>query len=98
MRVTWSGERLPVEGGWGGGDWDELVGMAALTAVQAGFATRTWVWVPRSTSSTRRSTGWPHNTPDDHETRYLEATVTTFENTRGPTVTVLRSVEREPPL
>lgn len=37
------------------------------------------------------------HTPDDHDTRYLEATVTTYENTRGPTVTVLRSVERERP-
>ena len=34
------------------------------------------------------------HTPEDHETRYLEATVVSLENTRGPTMTVLRSVER----
>ena len=34
------------------------------------------------------------HTPADHETRYLEATVTYYQNTRGPKVTVLRSVER----
>ena len=37
------------------------------------------------------------HTPRDVETRYLEATVTSFENTRGPTITVLRSVERATP-
>ena len=37
------------------------------------------------------------HTPADRETRYLEATVTYFENTRGPSVTVLRSVERSRP-
>jgi len=30
VRVTWDGERLPVEGGWAGYDWNELVDTAAL--------------------------------------------------------------------
>ena len=30
VRVTWTGERVPIGGGWAGYDWDELVGMAAL--------------------------------------------------------------------
>jgi hypothetical protein len=34
------------------------------------------------------------HTPRDHETRYLEATVTTWHNTDGPEVMVLRSRER----
>ena len=38
-----------------------------------------------------------NNTPADTETRYLEATVTYYENTADPQVTVLRSVERDRP-
>jgi len=34
------------------------------------------------------------HTPADHETRYLEADVTYYRNTRGPEHVVLRSVER----
>ena len=34
------------------------------------------------------------HTPDDHETQYLEATVTGFRNTRGPEQLVLRSAPR----
>jgi len=30
VRVTWDGERLPVEGGWAGYDWNELVDTAVL--------------------------------------------------------------------
>ena len=92
VRVTWSGERLPVAEGWEY-DWNELVGMAALQGPSrqrhASFgigATLAFLddaldWIAR-------------NTPEDHETRYLEATVTSYQNTRGPTVTVLRSVDR----
>jgi hypothetical protein len=35
------------------------------------------------------------HTPNDPETRYLEARVTYFENTRGPHEVVLRSDERD---
>ena len=35
------------------------------------------------------------NTPRDHETRYLEARVTSWNNADAPQVEVLRSGERE---
>jgi hypothetical protein len=60
VRVTWDGERLPIEDGWAGYRWSSLVDL-----------------------------------PADRETRFLEATVTYHRNTRGPQVTVLRSVERD---
>jgi len=93
VRVTWDGERLPVEGGWAGYDWNELVDTAALQhpwrTRHAYIGGRRHYRLPRSGSRLIAA-----NTPDDLDTRFLEATVTSFENTRGPTVTVVRSAER----
>jgi hypothetical protein len=93
VRVTWDDERLPIEGRWAGYDWNQLVGMAAL---QGPSRTRhAYMGVGATIDFLDSALDWvATHTPDDVETRYLEATVTTFENTRGPTVTVLRSVER----
>ena len=96
VRVTWTGERVPISGGWAGYDWDELVGMAALQG--PGRLRHAYMGVGATVDFLDDALDWvATHTPDDHETRYLEATVTTFENTRGPTVTVLRSVERTVP-
>lgn len=96
VRVTWDGERQPVVDGWAGYRWNTLVDMPALTGftrtrhasygigATIGFLDDALDWVAT-------------HTPDDHETRYLEATVTYHRNTRGPEITVLRSVERDPP-
>jgi hypothetical protein len=84
VRVTWDGRRLPIEGGWAGYEWNELVDMSAL----------------RGPSNLRHAYMGVGATVDflaDTETRYFEATVTYFENTRGPNVTVLRSSERAAP-
>jgi hypothetical protein len=96
VRVTSSGERLPVDGGWAGYTWNELVDMSAL---QSPSGTRhAYMGVGATVDFLDEALDWiATHTPDDRETRYLEATVTTFENTRGPTVTVLRSVERDVP-
>jgi hypothetical protein len=93
VRVTWAGERLPVDGGWAGYDWNELVDMAALRSPTA--TRHAYMGVGATVDFLAEALDWvATHTPDDRETRYLEATVTTYENTRGPTVTVLRSVER----
>jgi hypothetical protein len=94
-RVTADGERVPVvEGRWSGYDWDDLVGVPRLTgpdrlrhasagaAATVDFLDEALDWVA-------------DHTPADTETRYLEAEVTWYHNTRGPFRTVLRSDVRE---
>jgi len=94
-RVTVDGDRVPIDdGGWSGYDWDELVGVPRLAdpdrlrhasagaAATIDFLDEALDWVA-------------DNTPNDTETRYLEAEVTWYRNTRGPFRTVLRSDVRE---
>ncbi len=93
VRITWNGERVPISEGWAGYDWDELVGMAALQG--PGRLRHAYMGVGATLDFLDDALDWvATNTPGDHDTRYLEATVISFRNTRGPTVTVLRSVER----
>jgi hypothetical protein len=93
VRVTWSGERVPIDGEWAGYTWDELVHMSALRSPAR--LRHAYMGVGATVDFLDQALDWvARHTPRDRETRYLEATVTTFENTRGPTVTVLRSVER----
>ena len=93
VRVTWEGERLPIEEPWAGYHWDELVGMAALRGPQR--MRHAYMGVGATVDFLDDALDWvATHTPDDHETRYLEATVVSLENTHGPTTTVLRSVER----
>jgi hypothetical protein len=96
VRVTWDGERLPVAEGWSGYGWSSLVDMPAL----AGYTkTRHASYgIGATIAFLDDALDWvATHTPADHETRYLEATVTYHRNTRGPQVTVLRSVERARP-
>lgn len=96
VRVTWAGERLPIDGGWEGYEWDELVDMSSLRGPST--QRHAYMGVGATVDFVDEALDWvATNTPDDRETRYLEARVTTYENTRGPTFTVLRSVERDPP-
>jgi hypothetical protein len=93
VRVTADGDRVPVTRPWSGYRWDELVAGRGLTRPdvrhhadagldsQLAFLAAALDYVA-------------DNTPRDHETRYLEARVTTWHNTDGPEVTVLRSNER----
>jgi hypothetical protein len=93
VRVTWTGERVPITDDWAGYDWNQLVHTASLRSpwrlrhasyglgATVDFLDQALDWVAT-------------NTPRDRETRYIEATVTTFENARDPDVVVLRSVER----
>ncbi|MET0144317.1 MAG: hypothetical protein ABW328_05975 [Ilumatobacteraceae bacterium] len=94
VRVTVDGRRVPVGEGWAGYRWSQLVPDRGLAFTgrrrhadaglenQVAFLASALDWVAR-------------NTPDDHETRYLEAVVTTWHNTDPPETQVLRSVDRD---
>jgi hypothetical protein len=84
---------VPVSEPWSGYRWDELVTSRGLADPsvrhhadagldnQVAFLAAALDYVAA-------------HTPRDHETRYLEARVTTWHNADGPEVTVLRSHER----
>jgi hypothetical protein len=93
VRVTADGRRVPVERPWSGYRWDELVRDRGLRypAVrhhadagldnQLAFLASALDWVAA-------------NTPRDHDTRYLEATVTAWHNADPPRTEVFRSSVR----
>jgi hypothetical protein len=90
VRVTATGRRIPIEHPWSGYRWDDLVPSRGLRfpsirhhadaglANQLAFLEAALEWVAA-------------NTPRDRETRYLEATVTSWHNADRPRVQVLRS-------
>ena len=94
VRVTADGRRIPIERGWSGYRWDELVRDRGVSFPsirhhadagldnQLAFLEAALDWVAS-------------NTPRDRETRYLEATVTSWHNADPPRVGVLRSSVRE---
>ena len=94
VRVTADGRRVPIERPWSGYRWDELVRDRGLSYPpirhhadagldnQMAFLEAALNWVAG-------------NTPRDRETRYLEATVTSWHNADAPRVGVLRSRVRE---
>ena len=94
VRVTTDGRRIPIERPWSGYRWDELVPNVGLQypgvrhhadaglANQLAFLASALDWVA-------------DNTPRDHETRYLEATVTSWHNADPARTEVLRSRVRE---
>ncbi len=96
VRVTDDGRRVPVSEPWFGYRWSELVSGRGLTTPwvehhadsgldrQLQFLTEALDWVAS-------------NTPDDNETRYLEATVESTYNTRPVATRTIRSTERTLP-
>ncbi len=96
VRVTDDGRRVSVEQPWFGYEWPSLVRGRGLD--------RPWVehhadsGVSNQLAFLGEALDWvAANTPDDDETRRLEATVTSSRNGRAPIVTTLRSVTRETP-
>ena len=93
VRVTADGRRVPIERPWAGYHWDELVPDRGLRypAVrhhadaglgnQLAFLSSALDWVA-------------DNTPRDRETRYLEATVTSWHNADPPRTRTFRSRSR----
>jgi hypothetical protein len=100
VRVTWDGHRIPVDTAvaWGDADdpydWNTLTDMAALQ--NPGQQRHAYMGVGATIDFLDDALDWiATHTPADHETRYLEARVTYYENTHGPKTTVVRSEERE---
>lgn len=95
VRVTADGERIPIDEPWPGDyDWDELVDWGVLE--QPARTKHAYSGLDATTDFLGKALDWvADHTPDDRETRYLEATVTGFRNTRGPETLVLRSELRE---
>ena len=93
-RVTADGRRVPASEPWAGYSWNELVTSRDLQSP--------WVrhhadaGVDNQLAFLRSALQWvADHTPHDHQTRYLEATVTYWHNLDEPRMVVLRSDERE---
>lgn len=95
VRITTDGRRVPIEDPWPGGyDWDELVRWGVLE--QPGRMRHAYSGLGASLDFLDDALDWvADHTPDDDETRYLEATIEAYRNTRGPEVRVQRSDVRE---
>ena len=96
VRVTADGRRVSIREPWDGYEWSTLVRGRGLTTP--------WIehhadsGLDRQLRFLEEALDWvATNTPDDDETRYLEATVESTFNTRPVVTTTIRSVERPTP-
>jgi hypothetical protein len=96
VRVTAGGARVPVSEPWSGYRWDELVTSRGLGHPSVRHHADAGLDNQLAFLAAALDYVADH-TPRDHETRYLEATVTTWHNTDGPRTRVLRSHERLAP-
>jgi hypothetical protein len=93
-RVTRDGERIPIDADWPGYRWNDLVDTRGLA--DPGARDHADAGVDNQLAFLDSALDYVANhTPRDHETRYLEATVTYWRNAGEPKVVVLRSAERE---
>jgi hypothetical protein len=94
VRVTADGRRVPIEVPWSGYRWEELVQTRGLTYPRVRHHAD--AGLDNQLAFLRAALDWvADNTPRDRETRYLEATVTSWHNADSPTVEILRSQMRE---
>jgi hypothetical protein len=94
VRVTSDGRRIPVEQPWAGYRWELLVPDRGLS--YPAVRHHADAGLDNQLAFLRSALDWvADNTPRDHETRYLEATVTAWHNADPPTTEVLRSHVRE---
>jgi hypothetical protein len=93
VRVTGDGRRIPVERPWSGYRWDELAPDRGLS--DPSVRHHADAGLRNQLAFLDAALGWvAANTPRDHRTRYLEATVTSWHNADAPRVSVLRSSVR----
>jgi hypothetical protein len=93
VRVTRDGRRIPVEQPWSGYSWDSLVGLGGLQ--DPSVRHHADAGLRNQLALLRSSLNWvADHTPRDHETRYLEARVTSWHNDDPPRVRVYRSHTR----
>jgi hypothetical protein len=94
VRVTADGRRVPIEHPWSGYRWDELVRDRGLSFPS--IRHHADAGLDNQLAFLEAALNWvASNTPRDRETRYLEATVTSWHNADPPRVEVLRSNVRE---
>jgi hypothetical protein len=94
VRVTADGRRVPIEAPWSGYRWEELVQDRGLSFPAVRHHAD--AGLDNQLAFLRAALEWvADNTPRDRDTRYLEATVTSWHNADAPTVEVLRSNVRE---
>jgi hypothetical protein len=94
VRVTADGRRVRIEVPWSGYRWEELVRARGLS--YPAVRHHADAGLDNQLAFLRAALDWvADNTPRDRETRYLEATVTSWHNADPPTVEVLRSHPRE---
>ena len=94
VRITADGRPVPVERPWSGYRWDELVPNAGLR--YPAIRHHAYAGVDNQLAFLESALDWvASNTPRDRETRYLQATVTSWHNADPPRVRVLRSPVRE---
>jgi hypothetical protein len=90
VRVTADGRRVPIERRWFGYSWDQLVRDRGLS--YPSIRHHADAGLDNQLAFLAAALDWlASNTPRDRQTRYLEATVTSWHNTDPPRVRVLRS-------
>jgi len=93
VRVTADGRRIPIDQPWSGYRWEDLVQDWGLA--YPGVRHHADAGLDNQLAFLDAALDWvADHTPRDHETRYLEATVTTWFNDDEPEVVVLRSHRR----
>ena len=94
VRVTVDGRRVPIDEEWPGGyRWSDLVDSRGLST--PAVRRHADAGVANQLAFLRSALDWvAAHTPRDHETRYLEARVTSSRNTHEPHTVVYRSDER----
>jgi hypothetical protein len=97
VRVTTDGRRVPIDQAWPGGyQWATLVPDRGLAYPQ--YEHHADAGVDNQLAFLEAALDWvAANTPADHETAYLEATVVYDRNTHGPTTVTYRSRARAVP-
>lgn len=94
VRVLDDGSEVPIGDDSWTYDWNELVGPGGLQ--YPGGMRHASAGVPENVDFLQRAMDWVlDHIPDDDDTVALEATVTSYHNSHGPTVEVIRK-EREP--
>ena len=94
VRVTAGGQRVPITEPWDGYRWRDLVEGRGLD--RPDLRSHADAGLDNQLAFLDSALDWvAGNTPDDDETSYLEATVTSWHNDDPPQVEVFRSRLRE---
>jgi hypothetical protein len=94
FRVTADGERVPIDRPWFGYRWEDMVRDRGLSYPT--YRHHADAGLDNQLAFLRAALDWvAANTPRDHETRYLEARVTSWHNDDPPRVEWFRSRARE---